>query len=453
MNILNRFHTYTIEDVTGIETNITSEMYNHIELWADMASGHAPWNDKARPCGILGQITGKLNYLITREIDLQVENEAIAPVMENLNSTIDKTVEYIALLGGALIRPIFSNGKLQYETLPLGNYLPTRYDFDGTLTGALTLKQIINGRHKYLLIEEHTYENKNHTVKCTLYNADNNFMRKISLADCPQTAELTPEYTWHNVPQPMIIEFRNHTINKIDGSNVPVSLIAGIENLIEDADKQYDRMNWEQEAGGKIIFADRDMFNKRELKNGKVTDVKMTPTLNRLITMIDGDGSTDGKKITEYSPELRTVAQNAFLQQVFRRIELAINIGKGTISDAESVQQTATQYTGGRQDLFAIVDSIEDEIEKKYQICANVFAYMAAAYQVGQNNSKIKVTWNDGQTRKDIVQAKQMEIQEITAGVRNKWEYRVDFMGEDEATAKANVPVAEAAADPFNFGA
>ena len=34
MNVLSLFHNYKIEEITGIETNITGEMYAHIELWA-----------------------------------------------------------------------------------------------------------------------------------------------------------------------------------------------------------------------------------------------------------------------------------------------------------------------------------------------------------------------------------------------------------------------------------
>ena len=77
---------------------------------------------------------------------------------------------------------------------------------------------------------------------------------------------------------------------------------------------------------------------------------------------------------------------------------------------------------------------------------------MAQAYNLGANNSKIRVTWNDDQTRKDVSAAKLMAINEVNAGLRNKWEYRRDFFGEDEAQAKANTPVMEVALDPFNFG-
>jgi A118 family predicted phage portal protein len=455
MNVLGLFHNYSIKEITGIDTNLSSEMYSAIELWSAMMSGQAPWNDKAPPCGVLEQIAGRLSKLVSREIGLDVKDDAIRPAMEHINKNVDKIVDYIALLGGCIVRPIFSNGKLQYETIPLGNYLPAQYDFDGTLTGALIMKQIQNGSKKWLLTENHTFENGAHTVECTLYRNEGGSLRKTTLTDCPQTADITPLYVWQNVKQPMIIEFRNHAVNKIDGSNVPVPIIAGAEDLIEDADKQFERMNWEQEAGAMRVFADRDLFQKRQKRNGSETTsaTELKPELNRLLVQIEGDGSAEGKKITEHAPTLRTTAQNEMLQQIFRRIELTCNIGKGTISDMESQIQTATQYSGGRQELYAIVDQIEDEIEAKYQHCADVFAHMAAAYKIGSNDSKITITWNDDATRKDITAAKTMAMQEINTGIKNKWEYRRDFFGEDEAAAKANVPPEPIAPDPFNFGA
>ena len=458
MNILNYFHTYKIEELTGVETNITSEMYKKITLWADMMSGHAPWNAEAKPCGILPQIAGRLNYFVTREIGLEVENEAIKKPMKHLNKNIDKVVEYIALMGAGLLRPIYAANKLQYEIIPLGNYLPTAYDFDGTLTGAIILKQIITTKKNFILCEIHDFDGTSHHVNTKLYENQDGTLRQVPLSACEQTAEITPEYTWNNCGRPMIVEYRNHATNKIDGSNVPVALIDDAIDLIEKADRQLARMDWEQEGGQKVVFADRDMFQKHTSRDGVTDTVKLSDTLNKLVQKIDGDGSANGEKIHEYSPELRTVAQNEYLQQIFRRIELTLNVGKGTVSDAESVQQTATQYSGGRQELFAIVDKIEDEIAAKYEDTALVFAYMASAYKMAgapAANPKIEdlytIKWNDDQTRKDIQQAKQMSLQELSAGVLNKWEYRRDYYGEDEATAKANVPPEPAAASPFDL--
>lgn len=450
MNILNYFRTYKMDEIIGIDTHISTEMMNSISLWGDIMSGIAPWNDKAPSAGLTSQIASRLNNFVTREIGLEVNNEAIKRPMEHLNRNVDQLVEYIALLGGGLVRPIYANNKLQYEVIKLGNYLPTKYDFDGTLNGAIILRQIVEKKRSYLLVEEHDYDGVNHNVKSRLYSNDGGVLKAVPLTACTDTENITPEYSWTNCGRPMIIEFRNHSVNKIDGSMVPVSLIAGAESIIEKADKQLARMDWEQEGGEKRVFADSDMFRKRVTRDGEEVGVKMTDTLNKLVVQLDGDGN-GSEKIHEYSPELRTETQEKYLQVLFKRMEQTINFGKGSISDTEAVQQTATQYNGGRQELYSIVDKIEDEIAAKYEDCAAVFAYMAAAYQIGPNDAKITITWNDDETRKDIQQAKQTALQEVNAGVKNKWEYRRDFFGEDEATAKANVPPEPTISTPFDL--
>ena len=458
MNILSYFRKTTLEEVTGINTNVSSEMYDHIKLWADLMSDRAPWANEAKACGILPQIAGRLNYFVTRELGVEVKNEAIEAPLKHLNKNIDKVVEFIVYMGSGLLRPIYTNNKLQYEIIPLGNYLPTRYDFDGTLNAAIIFKQFQENKKTFILCENHDFNGTDHSVSLKLYESTDGKLRPVSLTACTQTADLTPEYVWRNCGRPMIVEFRNHATNKIDGSNVPVAMINDAIELIEKADRQLARMDWEQEAGEKRIFADRDMFAKHGGRNGQNEPVILTASLNRLIQKVDGDGSANGEKIHEYSPELRTTAQNEYLQQIFRRIELTLNVGKGTVSDAEAVTQTATQYSGGRQELFAIVDKIEDEIAAKYEDAALIFAYMAAAWKVEnapaakpKSEDLYTIKWCDDQTRKDVIQAKQIAMQEISAGVLNKWEYRRDFMGEDETTAKANVPPEPMAAAPFGL--
>ena len=459
MDLINYFNKTSVEEIAGVSVSISDEMFNKIVLWDKMRRGAAPWNNEAKPCGILPQISGRLNYFVTREIGLDVENDAIKKPLTHLNKNIDKIVEYIVLLGAGIVRPVYANNKLQYEIVGLGNYLPTAYDLDGTLTGAVIFKQIEENNRFYILCERHEYDGANHTTELQLYEKKNDSkLRPVPLTACSTTATLTPKYTWNNCGRPMIIEFRNHATNRIDDSNTPVAMIDSAIDLIKKADYQLERMDWEQEAGEKRVFADVDLFAKARNKDGTPKPTELKPKLNKLIQKIDGDGSGTGEKIHEYSPELRTAAQNEYLQQIFRRIELTLNVGKGTVSDAEAVTQTATQYSGGRQELFAIVDKIEDEITEKYADAAEVFAYMAGAYKLpGAPNSShetsdlFTIKWNDDQTRKDIQQAKQTAMQEISAGVKNKWEYRRDFYGEDEATAKANVPPEPAAALPFGL--
>ena len=62
--------------------------------------------------------------------------------MKHLNANIGKVVEYITFTGAGLIRPIYAAHKLQYEIIPLGNYLPTKYDFDAHIDQTI-IKKIV----------------------------------------------------------------------------------------------------------------------------------------------------------------------------------------------------------------------------------------------------------------------------------------------------------------------
>ena len=82
---------------------------------------------------------------------------------------------------------------------------------------------------------------------------------------------------------------------------------------------------------------------------------------------------------------------------------------------------------------------LEGELEKKYKAVAYAFAYMASAFLGVKFDDEIKVVFND-MSRKDPQQMKLTAMQEVSAGLLDKHEYRQMFYGEDEETARANVP-------------
>ena len=439
MKILN---INTIENAIGTGTLLSAEMRAALELWAEMYAGIAPWHKKSPSCGIEKTLAGTLSQPIGEEIKLAVKNKAIAETMESLNADSYRIIESFVSLGGCVVRPIFSSERLQYEIVPLGNYLPTSYDIDGTLTGAVITKRLTAGKKHYMLVEMHEYKNQNHTVKTRLFEtiaANGEIVKEKSLEEIPQTQGLTPEFTWQNVDRPFIIEFRNRETNRIDGSNIPVPLIAGAESMIKDADEQFSRMVWEQEAGKMRIFADYDLFKKIQGTNPE--DVQIDPKLKNVFAFFNGD-STDKERIKTHAPTLRTEQQKQAMQEILKRLEQSCNVGKGILSDLEQTPQTATQFLGGRTAFYSKVDTYESELEKKYKACAYVFAYMASAYTGVPFNADVEISYND-LTRKDPIQYRQQLLTEITAGVLNKWEYREQIYGEDEETAKLNTPEAE----------
>ena len=436
MKILNLNQIETATNTAGV---LSAEMKDRIELWAHMYQGIADWNDDAPSCGIEKVIAGSLSDPITEEIKIASDNAELQTLMQKVQEDVNTIIEYFVAFGGCVIRPVFSNSKIQYEIVHLGNYLPLAYDIDGTLIKAIITKRLSEGKKEYLLCETHSFENRTHKVDSTLYKMDSGIIgAELPLTSIVQTADITPHFEWQNVEKPFIIEFRNREPNKIDGSNVPCALIAGVENLIKDADEQYSRLIWENEAGKLKLFADADLFDKRQTKDGSDTVTHLNPTLRKLFVKLNGDG-TSTEKITTFAPTLRNNDLITGLNKIFQQIEIATNIGKGTISDLADIHQTATQFAGGKKAFYSKIDKYETELEAKYKDTAYVFAYMLSAYLNIPFNPEIEITYND-MTRKDPKELKMMALQEVAAGIMSKAQYRMQFYGETEEEAEANVP-------------
>lgn len=437
------FFKYNVESVTGIKTSVSSVMVNKIDLWNLILQGRAPWNNEAAPSGIVNATVGQIANAVSEEVDIFSDNKKLNEVMHKLNENSKELVQYMIALGGCVVRPVYKNGRLQYEIVRLGNYIPVSYDLDGTLLGCVITKKIDEGDKEFLLLERHNYRNKTHSVTMELYRIKNGSLAKTTLDACTVTAGLTAAYSWDNVEKPFIVEFRNREPNTIDGSNVPCALWQTTENLIEKVDKQFSRLNWEQEGGEMVVFADEDLFKKHQVKKGEKVTKQLSPTLEKLVVKISGNGTSE-EKIQTHAPALRTQAQKDALNEMLRRCEIAWNIGKGTLSDLGEVSQTATQYTGGKKALYTLVDTIESELEQKYKDLAYIFAYMLSAYENVKFNDNLVIKYNDT-ARKDPEAIRRAALEEVMQGIISPAEYRERIFGEDEETAKAKVPEVNAA--------
>lgn len=439
MNIFERFGIHDIDgDLLEFTKLLSSDMQNKICLWLAMSNGKAEWNNENKPSGVIPSIIGAIADPVSEEMKITSENKDLENLLQSVHSHSPELVGNNVTVGSSIVRPVYSNGKIQFEIIKNGFYLPTSYDLDGTLTGCIILKKIQDGKKLFLLVEEHKFKYPVHTVEAKLYQIINGTFRKANLTECTQTESLDVSYSWEGVELPFIVEFRNPAPNNIDDSALPVALYGGHENLIEDCDRQYNEINWEQIAGRTTIFADEDMFRDSIDSNGKKKKHFVPEALSKVIVKLNGNGTAE-EKIQTHSPTLRTSQQIEAYQQILREIENTCRIGKGALSNLEESVMTATQYKGGKNVLYRTVNTWETEFEKKYRHLAYVFAYMLSAYENKPFNAEIEITYDEAD-RKDPSMQRQEDLAEVGSGVMNKWEYRMKHYGEDEETAKSNVP-------------
>lgn len=440
MSIFNRFGITAVDGaINDYLKNVSPEFQEKLNLWLDMVQGKAPWNTENKPSGIIAAIKGTLIIPCTEEIQIDGENEKLIEAMRNLHAKADENIGNMVTCGGSLVRPVYANGKCQFEIIKQGYYIPTSHDFDGTLTGAVIMKKFQDGKKEFLLCENHEYKNKTHTVRLDIYRIENGgSFFKATLQDCTQTAEMTHTYQYENVKMPFIIELRNPFPNDIDFSNNAIALYGGHENLIRDCDRQYNEINWEQIAGRTIVFADEDLFKSYQNANGKTESVHLTPELEKTVVQLHGNGTSE-EKIYTHSPTLRTEQQIKAYNEILRELEKVCRFGFGTLSDTQMQMKTATETKSGKEITYSTVDKYESELEHKYRHIAYVFAYMLSVYEGVKFDPKILITYDEAD-RKDPATEKLQDMQEVNAGIMNKHEYRMKHYGETEEEAKANTP-------------
>ena len=98
---------------------------------------------------------------------------------------------------------------------------------------------------------------------------------------------------------------------------------------------------------------------------------------------------------------------------------------------------TATQYSGDRQDLMKNAqkyrDNLDNFVEKliKAILLLGRIVYKANVTE----DCEVKVVNKDGLLVTDE-EIKEQYMREIASGLRQAWEYRQKFFGEDEETAR-----------------
>lgn len=102
-------------------------------------------------------------------------------------------------------------------------------------------------------------------------------------------------------------------------------------DFIRDADEHWERILWELESSERAIDATEDLFR---YKDGKPVLPKGRERMFRSYEKTDGQSF-----INTFSPEVRDTAYFHAFNQILRRIENAVGLSYGTLSEVSDVEK------------------------------------------------------------------------------------------------------------------
>ena len=455
----------------GIPANtITGDMVTAIEEWCNLYSGTAPWLvEDNKSLGLPARIASEIATMVTVEMQMNVTdgtgntvetNKGIpmtraAFLREQLEKVIDciqKQTEYACAKGGLVFKPYPDGDGISFDYVQADDFYPCAYNSRGDIMSAVFLaKKKVNDTY-YTRVEKHDLVGTSYTItnSCFKSMGETDVGERCMLSEVPEWAAIDETVTIQNVEHPLFSYFRIPLGNTIDPKSplgVSVYARANQTGLIKEADRQFQRLMWEYEGGELAIDASKDAFKttkgEPQLPHGK-------ERLYRMNTI--DSGATDQELLKTFSPTLRDESYQNGLQTVLKQIEDTCGLSRGTLSEAEVEARTATEIKMARQRTYATITSIQKALEKALRGLVIATDYLTSLYSLApEGDYDLQFVWDDSVVV-DAETERQHDLDEITAGIMQKWEYRKKWYGEDEATAKSMVAKEQTDDEIMGFG-
>ena len=153
---------------------------------------------------------------------------------------------------------------------------------------------------------------------------------------------------------------------------------------------------------------------------------------------------SDGAVITPIDMGLRTAEHNTGIQDQLNLLSSKCGFGENHYRFNNGSLTTATQVISENSTMFRTIKKHEIILEQVLiELCQIILRLGNTAMNAGLNEDvEISVDFDDS-----IIEDKaadfSRDMQLLNAGIMNDWEFRMKWMNEDEATAKAALPKME----------
>lgn len=422
-----------IKQALGIKPAITDDMLSSIELWQNCFSGNAPWlNDDVISLRLEQSITREFANITLNEMTASVSNDKLQRLFETATEDLNIELQAGLATGAMVIKPL-GGDKVQY--ISANAFVPIEFDARHRLVKVIFPEFKKIGDNYYTRLEYHSLDTeKGLTITNTAYVSANEGQlgREIPLAAVDEWASLPASVTYPTMLRPAFGYFRTPIKNTIDGSSCGMSVFANAIALIEKTDTQFGRLDWEFESGERAIHIDA-----AALKNNS------TAKLNkRLYRAVDVDLGKE-ELFKDFSPAIRQGDITDGLNTYLRRLEFSVGLAYGDLSNPETVAKTATEIKSAKDRKYNTVSAIQ----KQLKYCLDDLVYALAFYNLLTTSGYTFVCDFKDSILTDEQTERTQDIQDLSLGIMKPEEYRAKWYGEDEKTAKKNLPQASEVVD------
>lgn len=365
-------------------------------------------------------------------------------------------IEYGVAKGGLVIKPyVISNVDeedntsytIEFDFCQADCFYPLSFNSSGDITEAAFLETYVKKDEIYRRLEYHKWENQKVTIINKAYKSTNSntnsdmtgidLGQEVPLSEVSQWQDLQPEVTISGVKKPLFGYFKMPEANTIDTSSpLGVSCYSRAKDLIKDADIQYSTLLWEYEGGALAIDIDRDALNFVEGtgRDGQQGHSVMSNLQRRLYRKVDI--GVEGSTYQPYAPALRDNSYLQGLNAILMRIEDAVALSRGTLSDAAAEARTATELKILKQRSYQANADLQQAIQSAIESALYAADVYCTLYQITpEGKYEVSFEWDDS-ILVDVETELNKRITLMQNGITSKLENRMWYFGETEDQAR-----------------
>jgi A118 family predicted phage portal protein len=285
---------------------------------------------------------------------------------------------------------------------------------------------------KYFYLQAHERKGGKYIVSNRFYPIDKN-TGNISVS-AVELADIESEVAYET-DKPLFALIKPNIANNIDGNNpMGISVYGNAIDQIKGCDIAFDGASVAMKVGRPRIAISAEAIKTDE--EGNV--IPIVDTRDVALYSVPARFGDNKTLVEDITTSYRANEYMTTLEKNLLLLSAKVGFGERAYSFEHGNVATATQVISENSKMFRTM-------KKHQKILTQAFMELARGILfLNGFNKEVTVTVNyDDSIIEDTGARKGQMLAEVQAGIANKWEYRMEFYGEDEETAKGKVPQRE----------
>lgn len=423
---------------------VDGRIYRHIDIWRSWYTGkvkdfhcYRQYNGKRsisrerRSMGMAKTVAEDwANLLLNERVEIEIDDQSVsdsvhAVLDENdFRTRANQLIELTFALGTGAFVEFLDAGNIVIDYIRADMIYPLR-EVNGRVIECAFGSERVAGETRHVYLNIHRLDERG------LYVIENHLLKEGR--DGGLYEERLPEGlapVWETgSSRPMFQLIRPNIVNNITlGSPMGISCYANAIDQLQGVDLVFDSWCNEFRLGKKRIIVPLS-YAQVQMEEDGVSRPVFDDNDTEFYAVNLGENAAQG--LQDINMEIRSDAHETGLKTALNALSVKCGMGSGRYRLEEQNLTTATQVISTRSELYQNVRKHEILLRSALDgLCRAVAALLGLRDDFG-----LEVQFDDS-IIEDTASERQHDLQEVSAGLMQPWEFRARWYGEDEETAK-----------------